>query len=129
MIDLLKKHPKAAKVMHDYYLNLMIESSRDLPTHFKEFIEEKGVEMSNIAAMIEAAPRNLFDVFDEHQIMIVIDFMPDLGLYGQFTAIVNGEMSGTSHSQRKEADKDAVETAIRMLENKLNSLEETNEDS
>ncbi len=129
MMKLLKENPKAAKLIHDYYVELMIESSKDLPDHFKEYVKDQGLEMSNIASMLEAAPRNLFDVFDKHQIMIVIDFMPDLGLYGQFTAIVNGEMSGTSHSERKEADKDAVEMAIEMLEVKLNSLEETNQDS
>lgn len=129
MIELLKENPKTAKLLHDYYINLMIESSTDLPAHFREFIEDQGLEMSNIASMIETAPRNLFDVFDEHNIMIIIDFMPDLGLYGQFTAIVNEEMSGTSHSKRKEADRDGVEMAIQMLEDKLNLLEKTNEDS
>jgi len=70
MIEILKQHPKAAEVMKNYYINLMIESAQDLPDHFKEFLQEKGLEMSNIAEMMETAPRNLFDVFDEYGIPV-----------------------------------------------------------
>lgn len=129
MIELLKENPKAAKVIHDYYLNLMIESSKELPAHFREFVEEQGLEMSNIASMMEAAPRNLFDVFDEHDIIIEIGFMPELPMTGQFTYRVNEEIGGTTSVNRKDVDGYAVEMAIVMLEEQLNSLEETNQDS
>jgi len=129
--ELLDANPKAASLIHDFYLDAMLNALDDqsLPDNFKEFTREKGLPMENIAAMIDANPRQLFDVFDKHRIIIVIDFMPDLGLYGQFTAIVNGEMSGTSHSERKEADKDAVETGIEMLESKLTDLVNDKENS
>lgn len=129
--ELLDANPKAASLIHDFYLNAMLNALDDqsLPDNFKEFTREKGLPIENIAAMIDANPRQLFDVFDEHKIIIVIDFMPDLGLYGQFTAIVNGEMSGTSHSNRKDADKDAVEMGIEMLESKLTDLVNDKENS
>lgn len=126
MIELLKENPKAAKVMHDFYVNLMIESSRDLPSHFREFVQEQGLEMSNIASMIEAAPRNLFDVFDEQGIIVSVTY--DRGS-NKFCYFVNEYQNKEQFDSRKEADKDAVKTAIAALEYKLNSLEKTNEDS
>ena len=126
MIELLKENPKAAKVMHDFYVNLMIESSRDLPSHFREFVQEQGLEMSNIASMIEAAPRNLFDVFDEQGVIVSVTY--DRGS-NKFCYFVNEYQTKEQFDTRKEADKDAVKTAIGVLEEKLNLLEKTNEDS
>ena len=126
MIELLKENPKAAKVMHDYYVNLMIESSRDLPAHFREFVEEQGLEMSNIADMMETAPRNLFDVFDKYEIIISITYNRTAN---KFCYFVNDQQNKLQFDTRKEADQDAVTTAIIILEEKLNSLEETNEES
>lgn len=128
MIEVLKEHPKTATLLHDYYINLMIESSKDLPSHFREFVEEQGLEMSNIAAMMEAAPRNLFDVFDEQGIFINISTTNN---GKSFQCDVSQDLKGESQgaNTRKEADLKGVILAIKMLENKLNSLEETNEDS
>lgn len=126
MIELLKENPRTAKLLHDYYLNLMIESSRDLPSHFREFVEEQGLEMSNIASMIETAPRNLFDVFDEQELIISITYDRKSN---KFCYFINESKDKKKFDTRKEADKSAVEAAIEMLENKLSSLEETNEDS
>lgn len=126
MIELLKENPKAAKVMHDFYVNLMIESSKDLPLHFREFVQEQGLEMSNIASMIETAPRNLFDVFDEQGIIVSVTYDRKSN---KFCYFVNEYKNKEQFDTRKEADKDAVKTAIATLEDKLNSLEKTNEDS
>lgn len=128
MIEILKQHPKAAQVMKDYYINLMIESAQDLPAHFKEFLQDKGLEMSNIAEMMETAPRNLFDVFDEHGIFINVSTTNSGKSYQcDVSRDLQGESQGAN--TRKEADLKGVTLAITMLENKLNSLEETNEDS
>lgn len=126
MIEILKQHPKAAEVMKNYYINLMIESAQDLPAHFKEFLQEKGLEMSNIAEMMETAPRNLFDVFDEHNIIISITYDRAAN---KFCYFVNEYENGKHFDTRKQADKDAVGTALTLLEAKLNALEKTNEDS
>jgi hypothetical protein len=128
MIELLKNNPKAAEVMKDYYINLMIESAQDLPAHFKEFLQDKGLEMSNIADMIKTAPRNLFDVFDEQGIFINISTTNNGKSYQcDVSQDLKGESQGAN--TRKEADLKGVTLAIEMLEKKLNSLEETNEDS
>lgn len=126
MIEILKENPEAAKIIHDYYVNLMIESSRDLPSHFREFVQEQGLEMSNIAAMMETAPRNLFDVFDEQGIIISVTYDRSSN---KFCYFVNQYENKAQFDSRKEADKDAVKAAIKVLQEKLNSLEETNEDS
>jgi len=126
MIEILKQHPKAAQVMKDYYIDLMIESAQDLPAHFKEFLQDKGLEMSNIADMMEAAPRNLFDVFDNYSIIISITYDRAAN---KFCYFVNEYENKKHFDTRKQADKDAVETALALLEAKLNVLEKTNEDS
>ena len=126
MIEVLKQYPKAAQVMKDYYIDLMIESSQDLPDHFREFLEERGLEMSNIADMMAAAPRNLFDVFDEYGIIISITYDKAAS---KFCYFVNEYENKEHFDTRKEADKDAVQTALLLLEAKLNALEKTNEDS
>lgn len=128
MIELLKENPKTAKLLHDYYINLMIESSTDLPAHFAEYIRDQGLEMSNIASMMETAPRNLFDVFDEQGIFINISTTNNGKSYQcDVSQDLKGESQGAN--TRKEADLKGVISAIGMLEKKLNSLEETNEDS
>lgn len=128
MIELLKENPKTAKLLHDYYINLMIKSSTDLPAHFAEYIRDQGLEMSNIASMMETAPRNLFDVFDHEGIFINISTTNN---GKSFQCDVSRDLKGESQAanNRKEADLKGVILAITMLEKKLNLLEETNEDS
>lgn len=126
MIEILKENPNTAKLMHDYYVDLMLESSKDLPSHFRDYVKEQGMEMSNIAAMMETAPRNLYDVFDKHGIIISITYDR---ASNKFCYFVNEYQTKEQFDSRKEADKDAVKTAIGVLEEKLNSLEKTNEDS
>jgi crotonobetainyl-CoA:carnitine CoA-transferase CaiB-like acyl-CoA transferase len=126
MIEILKEHPKAAEVMKEYYIDLMIESAQDLPAHFREFLQDKGLEMSNIADMMEAAPRNLFDVFDKYEIIISITYDRHAN---KFCYFVNEYQDKTHFDTRKEADKDAVATALTLLEAKLNTLENDNEES
>ena len=128
MIEVLKQNPKAATVMKNYYIDLMIESSKDLPDHFREFLEDRGLEISNIAAMMETGPRNLFDVFDEYGIFINISKTNNGKSYQcDVSQDLKGESQGAN--TRKEADLKGVILAIEMLEKKLNALEKTNEDS
>jgi crotonobetainyl-CoA:carnitine CoA-transferase CaiB-like acyl-CoA transferase len=82
--------------------------------------------MSNIAEMMDTAPRNLFDVFDEYGIIILITYDR---LVHKFCYFVNTYEDKTDFDTRKEADRDAVKTALTLLEAKLNALEKTNEDS
>jgi hypothetical protein len=102
--------------------------NQDLPDHFKEYLEEKGISMDNIADMMDANPRQLFDVFDEEGIFINVSTTNNGKSYQcDVSRDLKGESQGAN--TRKEADLKGVILAIEMLEKKLNSLEETNEES
>jgi hypothetical protein len=128
--EILDANPKTASKMHDFYLNQMLNAldNQDLPDHFKEYLEEKGISMDNIADMMDANPRQLFDVFDEQGIFINISTTNNGKSYQcDVSSDLKGESQGAN--TRKEADLKGIILAIEMLEKKLNSLEKTNEDS
>jgi hypothetical protein len=130
--EILDANPKAASLIHDYYLNKLLDSLEDdnLPAEFKEFAREKGVPMENIAAMLEANPRQMLDFFDEREIYINITRYKASD--GNTYSILDHNSTVSSSkvfNTRKEADAAGVLLAIELLEEKLNSLEKTNEDS
>jgi hypothetical protein len=130
--ELLENNPKAYQVIHDYYMNELM-STLDLsefPEEFDKYVREQGLEMDKVVAIIEANPRNLFDVFDDNK--IYIDIKADFD--GTFRyALLEGTVSELGSLEkfktRKEADAAAVEAAIVSLENKLKLLEKDNKDS
>jgi hypothetical protein len=128
--QLLKENPKSTKVIHDYYLDFMLDSLKDgsLPEEFKNFVREKGLEEHNLVEMIDGNPRNLFDVFDEQGIFINVSTTNG---GKSFQCDVSQDLKGESQgaNTRKEADLKGLMIAITMLEKKLNSLEKTNKDS
>ena len=117
-IELLEQHPKSGKLICSYYLEIMIESLKDegLPEDFKESIREQGIDNEKIGAILDGNPRNLFDFFDSHNMYITVTCFSD----GSFSYSIIADIgtSGTSevYKTRKEADKNAVETAIKQLE-------------
>ena len=117
-IELLEQNPETAKLICSYYLEIMIESLKHegLPEDFKESIREQGIDNEKISAILDGNPRNLFDFFDNHNIYISINSFSD----GSFSYSISSDIgtSGTSkvYKTRKEADKNAVETAIKQLE-------------
>lgn len=130
--EILDANPKAASLIHDYYLNKLLDSLEDdnLPPEFKEFAREKGLPIENIVAMLEANPRQMLDFFDEQEIHInVTRYKASDG--NIYSTLDSNSTVKSSHvfNTRKEADLEGVTLAIQMLEEKLNSLEKTNEDS
>jgi hypothetical protein len=117
-IELLEQNPESAKLICSYYLEIMIESLKDegLPEDFKESIREQGIDNEKIGAILDGNPRNLFDFFDSHNMYITVTCFSD----GSFSYSIIADIgtSGTSevYKTRKEADKNAVETAIKQLE-------------
>jgi hypothetical protein len=128
--EILDANPKAASLIHDYYLNKMLDALEDdkLPENFKDFAREKGLPFENIVAMLEVNPRQLFDFFDDQGIFINISTTNNGKTYH---CDVSQDLKGESQGgyTRKEADLKGVILAIEMLEKKLNSLEETNKES
>ena len=116
-IELLEQNPESAKLICSYYLEIMIESLKHegLPEDFKESIREEGIDNEKIGAILDGNPRNLFDFFDEHKIIIEIRYSRE---FGQFVPEVNG-VSSYTFSKRKDAEGVAVEEAILMLEQRL----------
>lgn len=117
-IELLEQNPESAKLICSYYLEIMIESLKDegLPEDFKESIREEGIDNRNVGAIIDGNPRNLFDFFDSRKIYIDIRLFTN-GSFS-YSVIYDTDISESSeiYKTRKEADKNAVEEAIRLLE-------------
>jgi hypothetical protein len=117
-LELLEQNPETAKLICSYYLEVMLESLNDesLPEEFKDHVRAQGMDNNNIAAILDGNPRNLFDFFDSHNMYITVTCFSD----GSFSYSIIADIgtSGTSevYKTRKEADKNAVETAIKQLE-------------
>ena len=118
-IELLQKHPESSKLICSYYLEIMLESLKDdnLPEDFKARVREQGIDDDKIAAILDGNPRNLFDFFDSHGMYINVTTFPDTLLF-TYSIMTEIATSGSSevYKTRKEADRNAVETAIKQLE-------------
>lgn len=131
MLELLKNHPNVTKIVKDYYLEKMLESLKDdsLPENFKEFVREQGIEDDKIAKILESAPRNLFDVFDNHELYIiinvkVIDVIPSFS-YKFYHPISDLEIVTKNwYNSRKDAETEAIVQAFALLEKALTIPEE-----
>ena len=57
-LELLESYDKAAIVVKQFYLNVMLESLKDdnLPESFKEYAREAGIDNDKVAVMIDAQP-------------------------------------------------------------------------
>ena len=114
-LELLETYPKAAKVINEFYHIKMIESmnTSDVSQEYKDLLKEQEFDNEYVATFIDANPRILFDVFDEHEIYINISapkFSYSIG--------TGGVISGTLKT-RKEAEIAAIEEASQLLNDKL----------
>ena len=116
-LELLENFPKATLVVKQWFLNKLLESLKDssVPDDFKEFVKAQDMENANISKMIDANPRILFDVFDEHKLYIQITYYDG----PKFWCSINGVESGNKYDTRLEAEKEAIEGAFQMLNDKL----------
>lgn len=124
-LELLEKYPASAKVVRAWFLEKMIESFKDenVPTEFKDYMREQGIDNDKMGTLIDVNPRNLFDVFDANDIIIETSLYPN----GEFTIKIGNQATTNSWKTRKEAELFAIEAAFEILENKLTPKEETNE--
>lgn len=114
-LELLEAYPKAAEVINKFYHTKMIESMNtpDVSQEYKDLLKEQEFDNEYIATFIDANPRILFDVFDEHEIYINIS-APKFS----FSIGTGGVISGTLKT-RKEAEKAAILHAFQLLNDKL----------
>ena len=122
-LELLESYDKACLVVKQFYLNKLLESlkSEDVPDYYKEFVKAQDFGNQDIAKMIEANSRNLFDVFDSNDIYIEI-LVDHTKADVEFAAtVIDGDIYACpgNYKHRIEAEKVAVEKAFEMLNKKL----------
>jgi hypothetical protein len=122
--ELLEKYDKAAVVVKQFYLAHMLESLNDdnLPENFKDFVREQGMSNEDVAIMINASPRTLFDVFDKYDINIVIHaYIEEPPTEFGYSIPQEGDKSATMdvYQTRKEAEIASVVRAFELLNEKL----------
>jgi hypothetical protein len=117
MLELLKDHPKTTALIKAWLLEKMLESLDDdsLPSDFKTFVREQGIEEDKVAGMLEGSPRALFDIFDEHKIFINIYPIQQY----EYGVKINAEDNEKTFPTRIDADQFAVIKAFKLLEDKL----------
>jgi c-di-GMP-related signal transduction protein len=118
-LELLQKNPDAAKVIREYYVELMLNSLDEslLPENFKDFLKEQGIDDEKVAQMMEANARNVYDVLDENGFVISMNW--DMA-FDKFSYHINDDQYKLLYDSRKEAENAAVNVAIHRLQNKLN---------
>lgn len=118
MLELLKKYPKAAAVVKSHFLEIMLESlnTDSLPDDFKEHVRVQGINDDMVKKVLEKAPRNLFDVFDDNGIFINITFDHEDRI---FRYSVDGEVDSQNYLFRRAAEEAAITEAFSLLNQKL----------
>lgn len=124
-LELLQKYPKAATVIKNWFMDLMLEGLNNdtLPESFKQFVRDAGMDDDRVGTMINANPRNLFDVLDNNGIYIQISVykIDDVTLF-QYS--YNGlKIESITYPSRKLAEAAAVEEGIKWLNQKLEDNE------
>ena len=116
-LELFESYSKTATVIRQWYLSKLLEELKDqsLPEDFKQHVRDQGIDDERICKMIEASPRSLFDVFDDHKVCVEIFLYPTY----TFGYKIEGHEPITSFPTRKEAENAAIEDAFELLNNKL----------
>jgi len=127
-LELIEKYPLAGKVVKDWFLKEMINSFKDesVPSEFKDFMLEQGVDDDKIGTLIDVNPRMLLDVFDENDVIIQIipikeDKVKYLSRVDEFETPYDFTRP---YFTRKEAELSAIEAAFELLEERLSPKEE-----
>jgi hypothetical protein len=114
-LELLEAYPKAGQVVRQWFLEQMLEGLKDknLPEDFKKFVREQDIDNDKIGKLIDASPRALFDVFDNHKLYVNIRMSTGVWVWEVNSHIVSNT------SSRKEAERLAIEEAFKLLNEKL----------
>ena len=129
-LELLEKYPRAASVIKNWLLWKMVDAlqNESIDEEFKQYMRDQGIDNDKISPMIDANPRMLFDVFDEHDVFIFIQYMDVKDSVEFFHTFRNIDTNPVKlFKTRKEAELFAIEAAFEILENNLTPKEETNE--
>jgi hypothetical protein len=124
MIELLEKYDKSAIVLKQWFLNQMLEKIDDasIPEDFKEFARQQNISNETVGKILDAQPRAAFDVLDNHKMFVEINIssLGDVFFSYCINNINNTTHFNTTHFKtRKEAEKEAVSVALKMLNDML----------
>lgn len=120
-LELLEKYPLAASVIKNWYIWKMVEAlqNESIDEEFKQYMRDQGIDNDKMGMMLDANPRALFDVFDEHEVFISINVVDR-----KFTYRIDNLVNPTEYSTRKECELISITRAFEILENKLSPKEE-----
>lgn len=109
---LLTSCPKVTKQIKEWYLEQMlgILNVAEFPEDFKKVVMDMGIDDDKIATMIQSSPRGTFEFFDEHKVVIIIDYDVD---FHQFL------YENKTYDKRIEAELAGVEASFKKLEEML----------
>jgi len=125
-IELLEKYPLTAQIIRDWFMKSMLESFKDenVPEEFKQFMLEQGIENDKVSKLIDVNVRILFDVFDENEVFIFIQYMDVKDNVEFFCTFRNVDTNPVKlFKTRKEAEHAAIEKAFELLEEKLTPID------
>lgn len=118
-LELLQKYPAAGELIKQWFLEKMLDglNTDSLPDDFKEFVKQMGIDDERVGTIIDANPRNLFDILDDNNIYVQITRQN--GVWGWIITnnlLTEGDKGYTS---RRQAEGLAVEKAIQLLNENL----------
>ena len=116
-IELLETYPKAAQVIKQWFLEQMLEGLKDenLPEDFKKHVREQDIDNEKVGKLIDFSPRGLYDVFDNHKIIIDITYFQG----PKFWFSINCAVDEGKFDHRKDCEKAAIQQAFKLLNEKL----------
>ena len=112
-IELLESHPFCRTAIYNWYVSKFIENLRqaDVPEEYKERLSEIQIDDEQLATLVDNNPRSLFDLFDENNIFIDIDYFE-----GSFWWKVGNGINVKNYTNRISAERDAIIEAFKILE-------------
>lgn len=117
-LEILEKNTLSTDLIRKFFTNKMFESVKNnetVPEEFKNYILNEGIDNESLIIIINSNPRTLFDLFDEHDIIIETIVFPDK----TFSSKIGNQATTKSWKTRKEAEEFSIEIAFDMLEEKL----------
>ena len=115
--DLLDSHPLSKEIIKKWFMKEILKSfeNDDVPQEFKDLILSEGVSDEKLTTLIDVNTRMLLDVFDNNDVIMVITYHEN----SNFGWALDDLVSETSFLTRKDAEKNCLIQAFKILENNL----------
>jgi hypothetical protein len=116
-IQLLENYPKAGQVIKQWFLEKMLDglNNDSIPEDFKNYVRQQDINNDKIGKLIDASPRALFDVFDDHKLIIDITYFQG----PKFWFSINCAVDEGKFDHRRDCERAAIEQAFKLLNEKL----------